>query len=768
MGRDVLASFATKIAGDPGDPVLTAATLAWNAKHVPWTDAWFNFPGFHPVRDVLTFSENLLGLSPIASPLLWLTGSPIAAYNATMLATFVLCGLAMYALVWRLTRNPWAACLAGLAYAFAPYRVAHIPHIQVLASFWAPLALLGLHAYLETDRRRWLALFGVSWFMQATANGYFLVFFSLLIGLWGLWFVVAQRRWRQLVMIAAAGIAALVPLAPILWRYVQAHDRYGLSRNAMEIAGYSADISALFCAPVQLSAWGWVGENNPVCGSEQQLFPGVALVVIGLGAALLARRSSAAERGTPGSGLGDAASPPLEGRAQGRTRGQVIATVVSGLLLVIGLVMVLSAASVAIEGPWRRSIGPFVISASSVAKPFGRGLLVLLLGALCLPALWAGARTASIAWFYGLAAAVTWILSWGPTPMLGGKAALAQGPYAWLMLLPGLDGLRVPARFWMMTILCLCILLGLAVARASLPRSLRVFRPVLMGLAIVALLSDGWTPINAAALMPAPPRPDVLGGGVVLTLPLGGHRDSDIQAQFDAAVGGWSAVNGYSGYEPLHYNLLRYAAERRDPLVLTPFLGRGDLNVVAYESQPMLIEMVERMPGAVERGRGSGLRQYWIPKQGVLPPSEPRGRRLAIATIATSCNVEAIPAAQDGDPATRWQCGPQRPTQEMTVDLGTVQTVGMVVPALGPFTTDFPRRLIVETSTDGSTWQPAWDGGYLPQLVEAMLRDPLVNRVVLPFDPRAARYVRFRLADSDEVWYWSIAELEIWSGQGET
>src|SRR5688572_33498710 len=86
-------------------------------------------------------------------------------------------------------------------------------------------------------------------------------------------------------------------------------------------------------------------------------------------------------------------------------------------------------------------------------------------------------------------------------------------------------------------------------------------------------------------------------GGVVLTLPLGGHRDSDIQAQFDAAVGGWSAVNGYSGYEPLHYNILRYAAERRDPLVLTPFLGRGDLNVVAYESQPMLIEMVERMPG---------------------------------------------------------------------------------------------------------------------------------------------------------------------------
>ena len=44
------------------------------------------------------------------------------------------------------------------------------------------------------------------------------------------------------------------------------------------------------------------------------------------------------------------------------------------------------------------------------------------------------------------------------------------------------------------------------------------------------------------------------------------------------------------------------------------------------------------------------------------------------------------------------------PTQEMTVDLGRVAAVGTVVPALGVFTTDFPRRLIVETSADGATW----------------------------------------------------------------
>ena len=31
------------------------------------------------------------------------TGSPLAAYNLTLLLTYPLCGLAMFALVWRLT-----------------------------------------------------------------------------------------------------------------------------------------------------------------------------------------------------------------------------------------------------------------------------------------------------------------------------------------------------------------------------------------------------------------------------------------------------------------------------------------------------------------------------------------------------------------------------------------------------------------------------------------------------------------------------------------
>ena len=75
--------------------------------------------------------------------------------------------------------------IAGLVYGFNPFRIAHFPQIQVMTSYWMPLALLGLHEYVdERGRRDGWWLFGVAWLMQALSNGYYLLFFPVLIGLW--------------------------------------------------------------------------------------------------------------------------------------------------------------------------------------------------------------------------------------------------------------------------------------------------------------------------------------------------------------------------------------------------------------------------------------------------------------------------------------------------------------------------------------------------------------------------------------------------------
>jgi hypothetical protein len=317
----------------------------------------------------------------------------------------------------------------------------------------------------------------------------------------------------------------------------------------------------------------------------------------------------------------------------------------------------------------------------------------------------------------------------------------------------------------MMTVLCLCVAMGVLLAAALRRRNAGAAWPVaVIGACLLAL--DGWAALPVAELLPAAPRPDLLRGGIVLSLPIGGASlDYDAAAQLAAIDGGWISVNGYSGYEPPHYGRLREASRQEDAELLKFFLSRSVLNVVVRDDAPRLVALVDRQPGARVVGVAHGLRQYRIPRQGTMPASEPTGRRLEIASLSVSCAREKMQLAIDGDSGTRWECGPQRAGQEMTVDLGSVATVGMVVPALGVFPTDYPRHLIVDTSPDGAAWEPAWDDGTLVESFEAVARDPQQTPMVISFTPRPARYVRLRLVSRDDVWYWTIAELEIWTGR---
>ena len=192
----------------------------------------------------------------------------------------------MYLLVWRLTSSAGAAFLAGLAYAFAPYRTGHIGHIQILLSFWMPLSLLGLHAYLESRRWRWLVLFAVTWALQGATNGYSLVYFSLVVLLWVVWFLGRHDRWHRAGVVAASLVVAAVPLAPILYRYLMAQRALGLSRGIGEITVFSGDIAAPLCAPAALTFWGWLRTG---CGPEGELFAGATLIALCLAAGVLAR-----------------------------------------------------------------------------------------------------------------------------------------------------------------------------------------------------------------------------------------------------------------------------------------------------------------------------------------------------------------------------------------------------------------------------------------------------------------------------------------------
>ena len=243
--------MTTGVTHDLGDPLLNVWILWWTTKAAPLTAAWWNAPMFHPAPGTFAFSEHLLGLAPITAPVIALSGNPLLGYNVMVILSYVFCALAGHLLGYTLTRRHDASFVAGIAFAFAPYRLSQVPHIQVLCSFWTPVCLAALHRYDRGGRAPWAVLAAFAWFMQGLANGYYLLFSAVLICAWMLWYASRWPRIRWIAPSIAFACAALA-LAPILTGYQHIlRDIYGFSRPLEEIRG---NIRAAGLTPVERNA----------------------------------------------------------------------------------------------------------------------------------------------------------------------------------------------------------------------------------------------------------------------------------------------------------------------------------------------------------------------------------------------------------------------------------------------------------------------------------------------------------------------------------
>ena len=420
--------IGTVIPNDAGDPALNTWILWWNTQAIPFSARWWNAPAFYPAPGVLSFSENLLGLSLISTPLSWLGAGPQAAYNIVFLLTFPLSAIGAYFLVHELTGRRDAAFIAGLLFGFAPYRIAHLPQIQSLASFPMPFSLLGLHRYLRDPRPKWLALFAGGWFLQGLCNGYYLLFFSVFVGLWILWFANPWTRRREFLAVSAAWLVAAVAILPLLLQYRAIHRSFGFVRDVATIREFAADVAAVLHATSHLAVWGSLAVFKR---AEGELFPGLTITLLVLAGALFVRDRH----------------QEVHNWARARR-----------VLTVLALGTALVSLSAVVMGSWRlEPFGIRLLSVSNPIKPLTFSLVLALGLALTSPGFRRAYAARSVLAFYAVAGFIMWLFSLGPAPTLMGNPLMYRGPYTLLMHLPGFNSLRVPARFWMATTLCLAV-----------------------------------------------------------------------------------------------------------------------------------------------------------------------------------------------------------------------------------------------------------------------------------------------------------------------
>ncbi len=551
---------------DLGDSLLNSWILAWDADRLlrfftgdlgALRNFW-NANIFYPEPLTLAYSEHLFAQAVQILPVYALTGNIILSYNLLFLSTFVLSGLGMYLFVREITGSARAGFVAGLIYAFAPFRVPQFSHIQVISSQWMPFVLFGLRRYFERRSIRPLIGAGAALVAQNLSNGYFLLFFAPFVVAYVLFEIATRSLWKNTRMwmsLSATAMAVFALTLPFLLPYLELRN-LGMGPRALnEVKSFSADVFSYWTSPAESHLWGNVIRGYPK--SEGDLFPTLAAFLLGaVGFAGAVSMSWAQARTKP-----PANAPMLV--------PLVYVLVAAAVTFLLFLVLILSGHGFTHIGPLpisARNVGPsfrvfailfgLLLLVSPRARSFGRGY-----------ALNAGA-------FAILAAAIAFLLSLGPEMRTGGRLIGETGPYSFLYWhIPGFDGLRVPARYAMLVVLFLAMAAGCGAA--VLERRHRLGGTLALALGAFAVAEAFAAPItiNGTAeetRYAAPPARVYTGdqvppvyrfletlpnpGTVLAEFPFG-EWAHEVRYVFYSTAHWHPLLNGYSGHFPLSYNL---------------------------------------------------------------------------------------------------------------------------------------------------------------------------------------------------------------------
>ena len=334
--------------------------------------------------------------------------------------------------------------------------------------------------------------------------------------------------------------------------------------------------------------------------------------------------------------------------------------------------------------------------------------------------------------FYGAATLLMWALALGPGGQPDGPPAWWH-PYAWLLWLPGFDGLRVPARFAMLGTLTLAVASALAFARLR-PVSIGL-RATFLTVVIAGLVVDGLT--RSIPLAQPPARVVLPEASAVVEIPV---DDSLVNAaaMYRQMSHDRPLLNGYTGHTPPHYAVLTYALARSDTSILTALARNGPLAIVVNDRADTgrgFRKLIEAIPGVSLEMVSAVGPVFRLASQPVHPPPSPPG------TVLTHRVTNA---------------GNQR----LIVDLERKQEIAAIQFDLRDRLKDLGERLLIEGSDDGVVWRQVWLGWTGEFVFDATLRDS--QRVPVQIPLNGARVRSLRIYPSPE---WLDRELRILSAK---
>src|SRR5476651_133265 len=345
---------------------------------------------------------------------------------------------------------------------------------------------------------------------------------------------------------------------------------------------------------------------------------------------------------------------------------------------------------------------------------------------------------------HGALAATAFVLSLGPEPAVWSHRLLSSGPYLWLVrVVPGMDGLRVPARMSVLVLMSLSVLAALGAARvlARLPRRAAIAAAAGLG---VAIFAEGWSvPLRMAAFDAHGRADDRSAYRWLAQQPAGAATELPILEwaiaptltyQYATLSHGHPIVNGYSGYGSSLQTFLGGAASplhdldrMEDALELLRAIGvRYVIVHPRYYADPGVGEdtvtaIRARSTLASETFRSDTVAAFTLTgdhvQAGDLAPSAPAGHRLRPDEFHADASdaVDRLPLAFDGDGDTRWLTGrPQSGDEWIRLTFDRARDISQIeLKTAARSFGDYPRELRIESIGDNGASSVLYHGPML-------------------------------------------------------
>jgi hypothetical protein len=656
--------------------------------------------------------------------------------------------------------------MAGLIFAFFPYRFAHISHLELLYFAWMPLCFLFIHRFFENPTVR--NILGVAFFylLQVFSCSYYGEHLTLFVGLLILYLALKRGEWRTgsfwAKMALLAGLCAAL-LFPYFFSYFKLHARMLFSRPVWEVKFYSAELQHFLAVPAWNAPWGWL--TGKLGAQEWQLCPGIFPVLLTIA---WWRGIKNARRETP---------PDNVAKRKWFFGWDVL-----------NILLLLFAVAIGITGGFAGRLAGIGVSVHQLKNPVLILLVSLILRILLDKNLKLGwlnfFRAASPPQKYYLFVAVfAWLLSLGPVVKLLGREIIGGVYGLFYSWVPGFRNLRVPSRFAVLMMLGLAVLSGWGVLffleKWKRPR----LRTIGTGMIALLILIDyasfplplvevnigSRVPKIYAAVRELPKEASL----VELPMPAHDWEEFEDAAAVYYSIYHWkNIVNGYSGYAPPGYRVIREAMEEFPSESTFELLNGLAVEYLLVHTQGYRPEkgkeMVRRLRDFASRvelvAQSDG--DFLLRRLPVAPKRQDEEQLVNVGDRAkwkaeANLNKPLVGQAFDGDPNTGWSTGyPQRQGDYFRLDLGSPLRLRQVELLLNNNPLDFPRSFVVEGSMDGSQWaQLSENSSFFPPLCRSMIEDFSKYKVDIRFDSSEIRYLRIRLTRSHESRHWSINEI---------